>query len=55
MIDKNLEMGLMTELDRDLLDDVGKFKPSATVKAIMIACFILTAGLTLFTFIWGVI
>lgn len=56
LIDKNIKLGLMTELDRDLMADTGqKYKLDAISITLMVTCFILTAGITLFTFIWGVL
>ncbi len=54
-IEKNINMGLMTNLDRELLKDSGHFKPNKISTVFIAACFFLTAVVTLFTFIWGVI
>lgn len=54
-VEQNIKMGLMTELDKQLLEDTGKFKPTNVTKAITIACIVLTACITIFTFIWGLL
>lgn len=54
-IDKNIKMGLMTELDSQLLAQSGKYKLSKLERVLMFACFFLTAGCTIFSFIWGVL
>ncbi len=54
-IDKNIKLGLMTDLDRQLLSNKTQNKPSKIAIAIMVASFILTVGITIFTFVWGVI
>lgn len=53
-IDKNIKMGLMTELDGQLLAQTGKYKMSAIEKIMLAACLILTAGCTMFSLIWGI-
>lgn len=54
-VEQNIKMGFMTELDKQLLEDTGKFKPTNVTKAITIACIVLTACITIFTFIWGLL
>ena len=54
-LDKNIKLGIMTELDRQLLSTKHKSKPSKITIALMVASFVLTVGITIFTFVWGVI
>ncbi len=54
-IDKNIKLGLMTELDRQLLSNKTHNKPSKIAIALLVASFVLTVGITIFTFVWGVI
>ena len=53
-LEKNIKLGLMTELDKELMSDT-KFKHSALSLTFMIASFVLIGGMTLFDFIQGVL
>ena len=53
-IDKNIKMGLMTQLDSELLAQAGKYKLSALEIAFLAACFFLTIGCTIVSFVLGV-
>ena len=53
-IDKNIQLGLMTDLDRALLDET-KYKISGIEIALIATCFVMTALATILTFVRGVI
>ncbi len=52
-MDTNLKMGMMTDLDRKILN--GPFKLNSNYLPIILLSFVLTAGVTFLTFILGVI
>ena len=54
-VKKNIDLGLMTELDEKLLDGREKFKPTKVTKILLIATFALSTCVTIFTFIWGLL
>jgi len=54
-LEKNIKLGLMTDLDRQLLSTKTHNKPSKVAIALFVASFVLTVGITIFTFIWGVL
>ena len=54
-IDKNIQLGLMTDLDRQLLQNDGRYKVSKLAIALIVTCFIMTAAVTILTFVRGVL
>ncbi len=52
--ENNQKLGLMSKLDKDLLSS-GKTKLSLTNKILLTGIYIITIGVTIFTFIWGVL
>ena len=53
MLDKKL--GFISEVDEEILADKTKLKMSILSKILLAATFVLLGGVTIFTFVWGII
>ena len=52
---KSMDLGQMSKLDGELLADPRRYKSDWVTKVFMIASFVLTAAITIFTLIWGIL
>ena len=50
-----LNLNYVSEIEQELMGEEGDFKLSLTNKILLISIFVLLGGVTLFTYIWGLI
>lgn len=54
-LDKNIKLGYMTKLDRQLIKDETKYKPDFWTITTMTLSFVIGVAVTIFTLIWGLL
>ena len=53
--DKSFNLGYISKLDREIMSDRQPYKMDAVTAIFLVGCFILVLGITVFTFIWGIL